>query len=131
MASKADIEAYLIRAGVEYEEIEDGTWVLSGQEAHSADVVVRVEEPIIVFRMNIMKLPEQNIVPFLRRMLELNAMEMLHASFGIEGDVVVLSGAQQLENLDYNEFQAMLDDMYMAVTNQFPSLKDLKEAAGA
>ncbi len=129
MASKADIEAYLIRAGVEYEEIEDGTWVISGQEAHSADVVVRVEEPIIVFRMNVMKLPDERGEGFLRKLLELNAGEMLHASFGLAGDVVVLGGAQQLENLDYNEFQAMLDDLYMGVTNHFKTLKELKAAA--
>ena len=130
MASKADIESYLIKAGVEYEEIEDGTWVISGREAHSADVVLRVEEPIIVFRLNVMKLPTQQAESTLRKLLELNAREMLHAAFGLEGDVVVLGGAQQLENLDYNEFQAMLDDVYMAVTNHFHALKELKEAVG-
>jgi hypothetical protein len=130
MASKADIEAYLIRTGVVYEEIEDGMWVIGGQEAHSADVVVRVDEPIVVFRMNVMKVPNQKAEEFLRKLLELNATQMLHAFFGLEDDVVVLGGAQQLENLDFNEFQAMLDDLYMAVGNHFKSLKELKEAVG-
>jgi hypothetical protein len=53
---------------------------------------------------------------------------MLHAAYGLEDDMVVLGGAQQLENLDFNEFQAMLDDIYLAVTRHY---EVIKEAAGA
>ena len=128
MATKQDIEAYLIRASVEYEEIEDGTWVIRGESAHSADMVIRLEDPIVVFRMKVMKVPDNGVEVFLRTLLTLNAREMLHAAFGLEDDMVVIGGAQQLENLDYNEFQAMLDDIYLAVTNHYESIK---EAAGA
>jgi hypothetical protein len=123
MASKSDIEAYLVRACVEFEEVEDGTWVITGQGPLS--VVVRVDEPIVAYSMNVMRLPEHGTEGLMRTLLELNAEDMLHASFGLEGDIVVLGGAQQLENLDYNEFQAMLDDLYMAATNHLPSLKGL------
>ena len=128
MATREDVEAYLIRAGVEYDEVEEGTWVVRGQETHSVDVVVRVEDPIVVYRVKVMSLPEQGQERFLRQLLELNAREMLHASFGLEDSVVVVGGAQQLESLDYNEFQAMLDDLSLAVTEHFSTLK---QAAGA
>jgi hypothetical protein len=128
MATREDVEAYLIRAGVEYDEVEEGTWVVRGQETHSVDVVVRVEDPIVVYRVKVMSLPEQGQERFLRQLLELNAREMLYASFGLEDSVVVVGGAQQLESLDYNEFQAMLDDLSLAVTEHFATLK---QAAGA
>lgn len=124
MATKADIESYMIRAGVEYEEIEDGTWVIRGQDAHAADVVLRAEDPIVVYRMKVIELPGEGVEPFLRKLLTLNSSEMLHAAFGLEDDMVVLGGAHQLENLDYNEFQAMLDDMYMAITRHFEAIRD-------
>lgn len=128
MATKEDIESYLIRTGVEYEEIEEGMWVVRGEESHVADVVIRAEEPIVVFRMKVMELPKGEMESFLRHLLTLNAAEMLHAAFGLENEWVVVGGAQQLENLDYNEFQAMLDDIYMAITTHFGAIK---EAAGA
>ena len=126
MATKADVESYLIRAGVDYEEVEDGTWVIRGEES-GAVVVVRVEDPIVVFRMNLMEVPENGVEGFLRHLLMLNASEMLHAAFGLEENMVVIEGAQQLENLDYNEFQALLDDIYLALTRHYETIK---EAAG-
>ncbi len=128
MATKADIESYLIRSELNSEEIEDGTWVIRGQEEHVADVVLRVDDPIVVYRMRVMDLPENNLVDFLRKLLVLNAREMLHASFGLEGDTVVLGGAHQLENLDFNEFQAMFDDMYVAINRHFASIMDAARA---
>jgi hypothetical protein len=128
MATKADIESYLIQAGLESDEIEEGTWVIRGQAAHVPDVVLRVDEPIVVYRMRVIDLPESDLAPFMRKLLVLNAREMLHASFGLEDDVVVLGGAHQLENLDFNEFQAMLDDMYVAINRHFESIRDAARA---
>jgi hypothetical protein len=69
-----------------------------------------------------------------RRLLELNS-ELLHSSYSLQGDQVVLSGAQQLENLDFNEFQAMVDDMCMALDNHYdkiaPMVTTPDQAAGA
>ncbi len=125
MATTADIDAYLIRANVEYDELSEGTWVVHDQEGKLSDVVVRAEDPIVVFRMKVMTLPNKATEPFLRRLLELNAREMLHASFGLEGDIVVVGGALALENLDYNEFQAMLDDLSIAVTEHAGALRNI------
>jgi hypothetical protein len=130
MATVEDVESYLIRAGVDYEEIEGGTWVIGGEEAHSADIVIRVEEPIVVFRMKIAAIPKTGMEGLLRKLLSLNAHEMLHAAFGLEDDMVVIGGAQQLENLDFNEFQAMLDDIYLAVNTHYETIRVAVEAEG-
>ena len=47
---------------------------------------------------------------------------MVHGAFGLEGDAVVIVHALELENLDFNEFQAVIDDMSMAVAKHQPSL---------
>ena len=56
-----------------------------------------------------------------RLLLTLNS-ELLHASYSLQSDRVVLSGAQQVENLDFNEFQAMIDDMCMALDRHWDQL---------
>ena len=87
MATQADIESYLMRAGLDYEEVEEGTLVIRGEAEHTADVVMRVDDPIVVYRMKVTALPEKGIEDFLRKLLTINAREMLHASFGLEDDI--------------------------------------------
>ena len=47
---------------------------------------------------------------------------MVHGAFGLEGDTVVIVHALELENLDLNEFQAVVDDMSLAVAKHHPTL---------
>jgi hypothetical protein len=56
---------------------------------------------------------------------------MVHGAFGIEGDAVVIVHALELENLDFNEFQAVVDDMTMAVSKHRPGLSRHLGSAGA
>ena len=46
----------------------------------------------------------------------------MHGAFGIEGEAIVIVDALELENLDFNEFQAIVDDMSIAVTKHHPNL---------
>lgn len=116
MATKADIESYLLKSELDFVEVEFGTWLVRNVEGHGANLIIRIEDPIVVFTIDVMEVPDERVEAFLRKVLELNASEMLYASFGLEGDTVVAGGALALENLDQNEFQAMLDDVTMAVS---------------
>jgi hypothetical protein len=122
MATKADLESFLVRSEVDFEEVEYGTWVLRNVEGHGANVVVRIQEPIVVFRARVMDVPESGVESFLRRVLEINATEMLHASYGLEGNTIIAGGALTLEHLDENEFQAMLDDVTLAISRHRATL---------
>ena len=57
-----------------------------------------------------------------RKLLELNATEMIHGAYGVEEGAVVMTAALQLENLDFNEFQASVEDMNLAVSKHYPIL---------
>ncbi|MES1207368.1 MAG: hypothetical protein ABUS79_15630, partial [Pseudomonadota bacterium] len=57
-----------------------------------------------------------------RELLSLNTSAMVHGAFGLEGDAVVIAHALELENLDLNEFQAVIDDISMAIAKQYPIL---------
>ena len=47
---------------------------------------------------------------------------MVHGAFGLEGETVVVIHALELENLDLNEFQAVVDDMSLAVAKHHDNL---------
>ena len=61
-----------------------------------------------------------------RRLLELNATDLVHGAYGIEEDDIILSDSLELENLDFNEFQASVDSMQLAVASHLESLSPFR-----
>ncbi|MCH9688607.1 MAG: YbjN domain-containing protein [Deltaproteobacteria bacterium] len=125
MSSLDDLDSHLTRTGLPYEQLGHSTWVISPQTQHSTSIAVSADEPIVLFSLPVLELSteQQQEVKLFRALLELNA-ELLHSSYSLQGNKVVLSGAQQLENLDFNEFQAMIDDMCMALDNHWDKLSE-------
>ena len=130
MASREDLEGYINRLDEEFqnEEVDGGIWVLSSGE-DGAQIVVSYDPPVVVFRVNVMDLPEaeNKRTDLMRRLLELNAAGMVHGSYGIEGSRVILSDALQLDNLDFNEFQASLDSISLALASHMAGLATYQE----
>lgn len=122
MTSSDDVDSYLIRSGLPYDQISEGTWVLHPESAHRAPIGVKIEDPIVLFSIQLFELEAAvDEKALFQLLLELNG-ELLHASYSLQGSQVVLSGALQLENLDFNELQAIVDDMCMALDNQYDKL---------
>ena len=73
--------------------------------------------------------------PFLRDLfqdllsvnLEFND-NLLHCAYALDNGQIVLSGAQQIEDLDYGEFQAMIEDMVMAIDSHLDQLTKWRPA---
>lgn len=114
MRTKDDIERYMSLMGHEFEEVGEDTWVVRTEE-DGPGIVVRYEPPLLVFRLKVMDMPRENQPELMRTLLEMNASEVIHGAFGIEGLSVVMTCALQVENLDQNEFEAAIDSMSMAV----------------
>lgn len=129
MTTKEDVESYLIRMGVEHEELEDGMWLLKGGEAGSTNVVLNYTPPVVLLRLKIMDLPTEledgKLAGFYRRLLELNASEILHGSYGIEEKNIVISDALELEDLDFSELRSSYESMVLAAASHMPMLAEL------
>jgi hypothetical protein len=82
------------------------------------------EDPILLLRVNLMKIPVSNREAFYERLLRLNATEIPHGAFGIENDIVVLIDTLQVENLDRNELQASVDSLGFTVAQYYTELKE-------
>ncbi len=119
MKSAEDVESYLLRMGVPYETVQPGFWVV---KTDGPPLAVSLAGPVLAFRLKVMDLPRTGEEELYRTLLSLNTTEMVHGAFGIEGDEVVIVHALELENLDLNEFQAVVDDMSMAVAKHQPNL---------
>lgn len=132
MTTKEDLESYLIRMGVEYEELEEGMWLLKPSD-HAADVVLNYSPPVVLLRLKVMDLPtdidDTKLAAFYRRLLEINASEIVHGSYGIEESNVVISDALELEDLDFSELRSSFESMVLAATSHMPVLAELVPVA--
>jgi CesT_Tir_1 len=120
MKTAEDIESFLVRAALPYETVKPGIWLV--QIGEHGRLAVSLAGNVVAFRIKVLEAPKQGGEGLFRSLLQLNTTEMVHGAFGIEGDAIVIVDALELENLDFNEFQAVLDDMSMAVTKHHPTL---------
>jgi hypothetical protein len=126
MKSTEDIDSYILKVGVPYERISHEIWLLKLDGNNN--LAVSMAGPVVAFRLKVMDLPGAAArEPLYRTLLTLNTNEMVHGAFGLEGDAVVIVHALELENLDFNEFQAVIDDMNMAVSKHYPFLSKFIE----
>jgi hypothetical protein len=87
-------------------------------------VVVHYSPPLVILRAKVLDVPasDTSCEALYRRLLELNAMDLVHGSYGIEADDVILSDSLELENLNFNEFQASLDSIQVALASHIEEL---------
>jgi len=117
MITREDIEAFLDRLsadGVSHQELEPGLWVVRPS----------------LLRVKVMPLPAEaaDQAALNRRLLELNASDLLHGSYGIDQDNVVLTEALELAHLDFEEFLASYESMTLSLTSHLRELAAFREA---
>jgi hypothetical protein len=125
--SAENVESMLFRSGAPFDQLDPTTWVLRIENRHRSRVIVKVAEPIVLFSVPLGTLDDSigNREALYRTLLEFNA-DFMHNAYAIEGERVVLSGALQTENLDANEFQAIIDDLTMTLDQHLDKLADWK-----
>ena len=128
MRTVKDVEAYLGRLNRHYQAVdsEAGTFLVRSSE-NFPPIAVRVDPPLIVIRVRIGDAPKEDSTELYRKLLQFNAKGLVHASYGLEDSRIVLSAALELENLDFNELEATLDEIDLALAQQVPVLAGLSK----
>ena len=133
MIDREDIEGYFIRMGIEAEEVDENIWVLEGPDEEEPRVVATYAEPVMLLRLKVMDLPpdatDEQLAPLFRKLLELNASDLVHGSYGIEEGDVALSDALELETLDFVELRASYESIVFAATSHMKDLAELVPVA--
>ncbi|MCC7002429.1 MAG: hypothetical protein ACKVS7_16140 [Gemmatimonadaceae bacterium] len=130
MVTPEKIEGFLGKLaseGASYQEIEPGLWAINPGGALDMTVVVHHSPPVVVLRVKVMSLPPKADA-LCRRLLELNATDLLHGSYGIQNGEIVLTEALELAHLDYEEFQASYESITLALAAHLRELATFKEA---
>ena len=133
MVTRDDIESYLDRLGADeatsYTEVEEGMWVVRPGGALDMDVVIHYEPPVLFLRVKVMELPDdgEECSKLSRRLLELNATELVHGAYGIEKTSIVLTEALELSHLDFEEFLAAFESITLTLASHLREFATYRE----
>lgn len=132
MRTIKDVEAYLGRMSRSFTAVDEqpGTFVVVASHG-IPPLAVRVDPPLVVVRAHVGDVGAGDHSALYRKLLQLNAKSLVHASYGLDDDRIVLSAALELENLDFNELEATLDEIEMALAQQVPELAQLARKSHA
>jgi hypothetical protein len=136
MRNEKDVEAYLGRLNREFTQVEAPQGTATTYLIHSGEsfppIALRVDPPLVVVRVHIGDVdPKTNAnADIFRLLLQHNAKSLVHTSFGLEDNRIVLCSALELENLDFNELEATLDEIDVALAQQVPALVVLMKSHG-
>jgi hypothetical protein len=133
MVTHEDIVSFLDRLsadGATYSEVSDGIWNVKPAGALDFGVVVHYSPPVVVLRVKVMELPANGAQRsgLEHRLLELNASDLLHGSYGVQKDEVVLVEALELEHLDFEEFLSAYESITLALASHIRELASFREA---
>ena len=133
MVSREEVERFLDRLGAEgaeWKDVEKGLWVVHPGGEFGLNVVVHYNPPVLVLRVKVMDVPKGGRRAELnQRLLELNATDLVHGSYGISDGAIVLTEALELEHLDYEEFQAAYESLTVALATHLRELATFREEA--
>ncbi len=129
MVTREDLEGYLVRLGTDFEEVDDGMFLVSTDNG-GAPIVVHHSDPVLVVRMKVMDLPANSdgLGGLYETLLKLNATDVVHGAYGIEEGELILSDTLQLETLDFEELRASFESVQLAASSHLARIRDLTQA---
>lgn len=132
MISREDLQSYLIRMDAEFEEVDDGMFLVH-TDNNGAPIVVHHSDPLLLVRMKVMDLPDDSsgLAGLYETLLKLNASDVVHGAYGIEEGELILSDTLQLGNLDFEELQASLESVQLAASAHMSRIRALAEEGGS
>ena len=116
------VEQYLIDLKYSYQEVKPNFWLLDDVEHGLEGVAVMYADPLVIIEVQVMDAPRQKREEFFVKLLELNASDMTHGAYGLDGDKVIIINTLEHDTMDFSEFQASLDAISLALTQHYPIL---------
>jgi hypothetical protein len=130
MRTIQDIERFLSESSLPFQDLGDGMFVVQDDASGLHNLAIKVEPPVVVFRLRAGDVPPAgaaNREKLFEELLKLNGAGLLHSAFSVQNDGIYLTAALPLDNLDQNELQAVVDDIGLAISQHVPRL-DIRTA---
>jgi phage shock protein A len=124
MRSVDDVERFLQGSEINYSDLGNGMYLVDVHTTLSHSLVIKVEPPLVVFRLKAGEVPVKGSAgreDFLESLLRLNGTALLHSSFSVgRRRGVPHGGAARSRTSTTTSCRRSIDDMAMAVSQHLP-----------
>ncbi len=115
MISREKLEGYLVKLELTFQEAGRGTWVVREPEKGLANLFIMMVDPLVVLRLTVMEIPKNGREKLFEELLRLNATDMVHGAYAVDGKNVVIVDTLEGDTLDVEELQASIEAISLAV----------------
>jgi len=115
MISREKLESYLVELELTFQEAGKGTWVVREPEKGLGNLFIMMADPLVVLRLTVMAVPSKNQGQLFEELLRLNATDMVHGAYALDGKNVVIIDTLEGDTLDVGELQASIEAISLAV----------------
>jgi len=129
MSPQEKIEGYLVRLGLTFQQHAPGTWLVSDVQRGLENLVIAVADSHVIMRMNVMEVPARNREKLFEELLRLNAADLVHGAYGIEGRHVIIIDTLDADGMGLEEFEGALDAIGLAIAQHYRVLSSYRAKA--
>ena len=129
MSPREKIEGYLVRLGLSFQEPAPGTWVVSDAQRGLENLLIALADSHVIVRMNVMEVPARGREKLYEELLRLNAADLIHGAYGLEGRHVILIDTLDADGIGLEEFEGTLDAIGLAVAQHYRILSPYRAKA--
>jgi CesT_Tir_1 len=115
MISREKLESYLVKLELTFQEAGRNTWVVREPEKGLANLFIMMADPLVVLRLTVMSIPKNGRERLFEELLHLNATDMVHGAYALDGGNVIIVDTLEGETMDVEELQASLEAISLAV----------------
>jgi hypothetical protein len=127
MTLRDKVEGYLVKLALSFREVGTAAWVVSDSEVGLESLLVQIAEPLVVLRAPVMALPSAGREKLFEQLLRLNASDMVHGAYAVDGDEVIVVDTLEAETMDLEELQASIDAIGLALAQHYRSLSAYRQ----
>lgn len=122
------VRSYLVDLALSFEEVGENTWLVNDDEKGLKNLVVMVSDPLVILRVKVMGLPAGGREALYEKLLRLNAEELVHGAYALEGDHVILIETLEVASLDLEELRASFEALALALIEHYKVLGEFRQA---
>jgi hypothetical protein len=128
MITTEKLEGYLVRLGLSFQAAAPGTWVIHEPQKGLENLLVMLSEPLVILRIQVMKVPSAGRERLFEELLRLNATDMVHGAYAVDGGNVLILDTLEADTMDIEELEASIDAIGLALAAHYKLLSPYRAA---
>jgi hypothetical protein len=129
MSPHDKIESYLVKLTLSFQAAAPHTWLVKDAQKGLENLLIILAGPLVIIRIHVMEVPAVGKEKLFEELLRLNATDMVHGAYAVDGKNIVIIDTLEAEPMDLEEFEASIDAIGLALAQHYRPLSKYRAKA--